>query len=464
MKGNVSKYVGIVIAVVFFILGCTLQIPDLSREGCISIFTLLAGVSLWISNAFPLAISGLLCMLVLIVTGAGTANEVVGRFINTAVLFLIFCFAFGSVFKKTSFSKKIVGAIIRVTKGNSTAMVYGVLFITCILSYFMHNLAAIAIMMPIAAGMLETLGQEKLKSNIGKSLMIGIALAAMIGGAGTPIGASMNVLLINMLESVAGTTINFGQWCVVAVPLTLVLTFITSLSLNLCFKPEKFEKAKIDELLVEFNNLPAATGREKAILITLIATIVLMVAGTWIPVCTILNVGLLFLVVATFPGVDFLTWKEIQQDVDWQCFVMFGSVNAMVGTLIATGGVAWLASVLSSAIGGLPVFVILLLFGVITQVLHALCPVGTALASLVFTPFCAIAMATGAFSPAVVVFVCAFSLGVQYIVPVNLPFLITMGTGYWETKDCPKQGVLPAVAMIVLMAVWFPISTGFLSI
>lgn len=464
MKGNVSKYVGIVIAVVFFILGCTLQIPDLSREGCISIFTLLAGVSLWISNAFPLAISGLLCMLVLIVTGAGTANEVVGRFINTAVLFLIFCFAFGSVFKKTSFSKKIVGAIIRVTKGNSTAMVYGVLFITCILSYFMHNLAAIAIMMPIAAGMLETLGQEKLKSNIGKSLMIGIALAAMIGGAGTPIGASMNVLLINMLESVAGTTINFGQWCVVAVPLTLVLTFITSLSLNLCFKPEKFEKAKIDELLVEFNNLPAVTGREKAILITLIATIVLMVAGTWIPVCTILNVGLLFLVVATFPGVDFLTWKEIQQDVDWQCFVMFGSVNAMVGTLIATGGVAWLASVLSSAIGGLPVFVILLLFGVITQVLHALCPVGTALASLVFTPFCAIAMATGAFSPAVVVFVCAFSLGVQYIVPVNLPFLITMGTGYWETKDCPKQGVLPAVAMIVLMAVWFPISTGFLSI
>lgn len=464
MKNNLGKYIGIAIAIVFFVLGATLQIPDLSRQGCMAIFTLLAGVSLWISNALPLAISGLLCMLVLIVSGTGTADEVVGRFINTAVLFLIFCFAFGSLFKKTSFSRKIVGKIIAVTKGNSTLMVYGVLFITCILSYFMHNLAAIAIMMPIATGILETLGQEKLKSNIGKSLMIGIALAAMIGGAGTPIGASMNVLLIGMLEQVAGTTINFGQWCVVAVPLTLVLTFITGFSLNLFFKPEKFEQNKINELLEQFKGLPATTGREKAILFTLVATVVLMVAGTWIPVCTILNVGLLFLAVAAFPGIDFLTWKEIQEDVDWQCFVMFGSVNSMVGTLIATGGVGWLANVLSASIGGLPVIVILLLFGVITQVLHALCPVGTALASLVFTPFVAIAMATGAFSPAVVVFICAFSLGVQYIVPVNLPFLITLGTGYWQTSDCPKQGIIPAVAMIVLMAVWFPFATNLLGI
>lgn len=464
MKRNVTKYVGIAIAAVLVILGCTLEIPDLSREGCIAIFTLLGCVALWLTNAFPLAISGLLGMLILIVTNVGTASEVVSAFINTAVLFLIFCFTFGTVFKKTSFSKKIVGAIIRATKGNSTLMVYGVLFITCILSYFMHNLAAIAIMMPIALGMLETLGQEKLKSNLGKSLMIGIALTAMIGGAGTPIGASMNVLLIGMLEKLAGTTINFGQWCVVGVPLTLVLTFIVAFTLNLFYKPEKFEQEKIKALIAEFDALPATTKREKAILFTLVATVVLMVAGTWIPVCTILNVGLLFLVVATFPGIEFVTWKEIVDDVDWQTFVMFGTVNSLVGMMISTGAVGWLATVLSGSIGGLPVVAILLLFGLITQVLHAVCPVGTALASLVFTPFAGIAIATGAFSPAVVVFVCAFSLGVQYIVPVNLPFLITMGTGYWQSKDTVAPGVLPAVAMIALMALWFPLATNLLGI
>ena len=61
----------------------------------------------------------------------------------------------------------------------------------------------------------------------------------------------------------------------------------------------------------EFDALRPTTNREKAILVTLIATVTLVVAGTWIPVCNILNVDLLFLGVATFPGVQFVTWEEI---------------------------------------------------------------------------------------------------------------------------------------------------------
>lgn len=457
-----TKLIGLTLAVVSFVLGATLQIEGLSHEGCIALFTLLAGVFMWVCGTFPLAISGLLCMLVLIVTGVGTASAVVGGFMNTAVLFLIFCFTFGTVFKKTSFSKKAVGAILRISKGSSKRIICGFLFVSCVMSYFMHNLAVIAIMLPIGVNLLESLEQEKIKSNMGKCLMIGLALAAMIGGAGTPIGASMNVLVTGMLESMTGETINFGQWCVVAIPATLVLTWSVYFSLTRFYKPEELDPEKVEALIAEFNAMPSATAREKAILFTLVAAVVLMVLGTWVPVLTILNVGLLFLVVATAPGIEFVSWKEIVTDVNWECLIMFGSINSLVAMLLSTGAVDWLTGILAGSIGGLPAIVILLLFGVITQVLHALCPTGPGLAAMVFPAFVAIAIATGAFPAATVVFFCAFSLGVQYIVPVNLPFLITMGTGYWETKHSLLPGIFPCVVMIIIMAVWFPVSLGLL--
>ncbi len=458
--GTKQKWVGFVLAAISFVLGMVLDIEGLGAQGTMALFTLVGGVCLWVCGTFPLAISGLLCMLVLIVTGTGTANEVVGNFMNTAVLFLIYCFTFGTVFKKTSISKKAVGAVLRLSKGNSKTIVLGFMMVSCIISFFMHNLTVIAIMMPIGVGILESLEQEKIKSNLGKCLMIGLPVAAMVGGAGTPIGASMNVLLIGMVESMTGQVVNFGQWTFMAAPLTIVCTWASYFALTRIYRPEKLDPEKTAILVAEFDALPATTSREKLTLFVLVASVVLMILGTWVPVLTILNVGLGFLVIVTFPGINLVTWKEIVEDVSWETFVMFGSVNALVGTLLATGAVDWLASILSASIGGLPAFVILLLFGLITQVLHALCPVGTALAAMVFPAFAAIAVATGAFPVSVVALILGFGFGVQYIIPINLPFLITLGTGYWNTKHSIAPGLFPAVVMVVLMAIWFPISCG----
>ncbi len=459
-----QKWIGLVLAIIAFILGMTLPIEGLSQQGTMALFTLIGAVCLWVCGTLPLAISGLGCMLVLIVTGVGTANEVVGNFMNTAVLFLIYCFAFGTVFKKTSVSKKVVGAILRLSKGNSKTIALGFMMISCILSFFMHNLAVIAIMMPIGVEILETLEQEKIKSNIGKCLMIGLPIAAMVGGAGTPIGASMNVLVIGMVESMTGQVINFGQWTMLAAPIAIICTWASYFALTRIYKPETLDPERVKLLVADFDTLPKMTGREIYTMIVLIVSVILMILGTWVPALTILNVGLGFLVVATLPGIQLLTWKELVDDVSWEAFIMFGTVNALVGSLLSTGAVAWLSTVLSSSVGGMPVVVILLLFGLITQVLHALCPVGTALSAMVFPAFAAVAVGTGAIPVAVVALICAFGFGVQYIIPINLPFIITMGTGYYDTKHSILPGIFPAVVMIVLMAVWFPFCCGFLGL
>ncbi len=312
-----QKWIGLVLAIIAFVLGMTLPIEGMPQQGTMALFTLIGAVCLWVCGTLPLAISGLGCMLILIVTGVGTANEVVGNFMNTAVLFLIYCFTFGTVFKKTSVSKKVVGAILRLSKGNSKTIVLGFLMISCILSFFMHNLAVIAIMMPIGVEILEILDQEKLKSNIGKGLMIGLPIAAMVGGAGTPIGASMNVLVIGLVESMTGQAINFGQWTVLAAPVALICTWASYFALTRIYKPEKLDEERVQALIADFNALPKLTGREIYTMIILIVSVVLMILGTWVPVLTILNVGLGFLVVATLPGIQLVTWKEIIDDVSW---------------------------------------------------------------------------------------------------------------------------------------------------
>ena len=438
------------------VLGSTLQFEGLAPEGCKALFTLLGSVFLWVCGSFPLGVAGLLGVLTLIVTGAGDVNAVLAGFMNSAVLFLIFCFSFGVLFEKTTFSDKIVGFILKACKGNSKVLLLGFLFAATFVSYFMHNLVVIAVLLPIGCRVLETLGQEKLKSNLGKGMMIGLGMCAMIGGCGTPIGASMNVLVLGLLENMVGYTINFGQWCIVAVPATIVMTLAVYFAFLIICKPEKLDPEKVKQVVADFAKLPATTNREKAILAVMILMVVMMVLGTWVPMFTIMNVGLFFLVICTFPGVNFLTWDEINKGMNWQVLVMFGCVNCMVGMMLGTGAVAWLSGLLSSLLAGLPVIAILLLFGVITQILHNFCPVGPALCAMVFPAFAGIALAVGGFPVAVVAFICVFSLGAAYFLPINLPLLVAQGSGYWETKDCLIPGLVPTVVMIVLMAVWFP--------
>ena len=455
-----QKIIGLALAAVFIVCGMTLSIEGLSHEGTIALFTMLAGVSLWICGSLPFAITGLLLMLVLILTGAGASKDVIAGFMSDSLIFLVFCFTFGTILNKTAFAPRIAMWVLKFSKGKSKRIVLGYLMGACTVSMFMHNMAAIAIFMPIGITILEALGCEKVKSNLGKCMMFGLAIAAMTGGAGTPMGNPVNALCLSLLAQATGGTISFVAWSVVGMPLAWAITYGIYFSLTRFYKPEEFTQEQFAAVLARYENPAPITKRDWLALGTLIVCIGLLVAGSWIPVFTLVNVAMLGLVWMTFPGIELITWDEIVESVNWEAFMMYGTVSAVVAIMISSGATAWLATVLTGLVNGLPIVFVLMMLILIGELLQWFTPFAPALAPMLVPTYAGLAALMG-FSPAVACIICAFTLGAAYIMPISLPVIITMGTGYFQPKHAPLAGILPTAVMVVVGALWLPAGLSF---
>lgn len=87
----------------------------------------------------------------------------------------------------------------------------------------MSNVPTCTVFMVIGLGFLELYENPDDKERTGRAFMIGIPVATMIGGMITPVGSSINLLAISLLEEHTGQTITFVQWMLVGIPLALVL-------------------------------------------------------------------------------------------------------------------------------------------------------------------------------------------------------------------------------------------------
>lgn len=73
------------------------------------------------------------------------------------------------------------------------------MMVTALVSSILADVPVVAMMFPVALFLLQQNKCPVGESPFGKAVMLGIALAALIGGVGTPAGSGTNILTINML-------------------------------------------------------------------------------------------------------------------------------------------------------------------------------------------------------------------------------------------------------------------------
>ncbi|PMY00778.1 anion transporter, partial [Pseudomonas sp. MPR-R5A] len=88
---------------------------------------------------------------------------------------------------------------------------------------WISNTATAMMMMPIAIAVIahvnESIKEDKESgSRFGKSLMLGIAYAASIGGLGTLIGTPPNMIFAGVVKEIYGVDISFATWMLFGVP------------------------------------------------------------------------------------------------------------------------------------------------------------------------------------------------------------------------------------------------------
>jgi solute carrier family 13 (sodium-dependent dicarboxylate transporter), member 2/3/5 len=413
--------------------------------------------------------------LLLVFTGVVSRKEVTMLYWDDAVWFIMGSLMFAAAFVKTGVDKRVCLMMFRKLAVPNVRWITLIFFIIISpLAAFISDHALAAMFLPI--GML--LYQNSLTRDIpedpelGKMLMIAIAMACNMGGPGAPSGGARNVIMMTYLHDMFGMDIGYFQWIIYCAPFVLIMMPLTWFVVNLRFKPRITSLApSMAQLKIEIDKM-GGWNRKQIVAIIIFA---IMVFGWlteqtfydmgWLPVR--LGIGVIAMAGAIaylFAGIT--NWRDYQERVDWGVVWLYAGAMIFGRILDSTGTAYWIArSILEwlAPLGinsGLP---LLAASSGLTAVVTNLMADGPAAAAVgpVTLNMAGLAHPATSYLPFMAM-VTAISSSFAYCLIIGTPpNAIVYASGYLEPKDFLRVGiplwVLSQVVLMFLVTVYWQI-------
>ena len=232
----------------------------------------------WITEAIPLSATALLPLVLYPVLGVMKTREAAPIYFNSTIFLFIGGFMIAVTMEKWGLHKRIALWIIRRIGGGPSRIVLGFMIASAFLSMWISNTATAIMMVPIGLAIIiqleEKFGRRKCHP-FTVALMLGIAYGCSLGGMATLVGTPPNLSFARIFEITFpnATPIAFGQWLVMAIPITLVMLAIVWLLLTRVFFrfPASFEVDR-DVIEREYEALGRISFEERAVALIFAAT------------------------------------------------------------------------------------------------------------------------------------------------------------------------------------------------
>ena len=139
---------------------------------------------------------------------------------KTLLFFIGLFFVVGGL-EQTGILKIIADFIGRVSKGNSYIMIAIIIWVSAVASAFIDNIPFAATMIPIIKSLSATTGVSL------ETMAWALSMGTDIGGSGTPIGASANVVGTSVAAK-AGHRVGWGKYCKISAPIAILVVAIST--------------------------------------------------------------------------------------------------------------------------------------------------------------------------------------------------------------------------------------------
>lgn len=457
-----TRIIGLVLACIVLVAAYMMPGTEiLSHEGFTALGLLLALAIMWVTTPVPLGALALIMIVLAVLLGvAGSFGDATGGFTTDAVFFAIAIFCLPVAIMKTKWGVRLVGWLVERVNGNSKKLILLFMAACALLSTVLSDFCVTILFYGFALTILSAAKANPAHSNLGKCLMIGIPVAAVIGGMSTPVGGNFNVMAISTMTGVTGETISFVEWMMVGLPIAIVMVPVAWFFLTLAFKPEDIDDSCLDDLRQQAADAKELTAVDKKAGIILVLTIIAWVASSWIPGLNATMVTIIALVVMMLPGIDLINFKELQHQVPWDVVLIIGTIISLGMLVIKTGGAKAIAGLLMSmgvaSWGAIPMCLAIFAF---VYLLHTFFPIGAAIIAI-FVPITIPLFAAAGVSAIVPTIAIAICVAGNFLLPFNPTVALTFGEGYYNAGEMVKFGVFPAIILVLLMSVWAPIISG----
>jgi sodium-dependent dicarboxylate transporter 2/3/5 len=417
---------------------------------------------LWVTEALPFHVTGLLSLAFLTLLRVGKYKEIVSTgFGNDIVVFFIGVLVLGAFITKSGLGRRISAIILSITGNDTRLIVLGFLVTGTLTSMWITDMAVAAMLMPLARAILQEEGVPPMKSNFGKALMISVAWGALIGGIATPAGCGSNPIALQFLSTMAGINLSFLDWMAYGVPAALLLVLPAWGVLMLFFPPE-MKKLKVtrEELKKELADMEPMNREERLTLAIFVLTVLAWVFTPLLqgPLGMTIEISFPALLAACLfflPGMTRTKWKEIEGDIDWAGILLIVSGLSLGTYLYKTGAAEWLAVMLLGRIGDVPLFAQLFLVTLGVCLLKVVFSSNTVTATILIPLIIGLGKALGMDVTAITL-AAGLTSSLAFILVTTTPTnVIPFNAGYFSIKDMAGAGLaLTVVASLIIASVF----------
>lgn len=373
-----------------------------------------------------------------------TFNGALTGFSNQVVFFIFASFGLAMGLIKTPLPRRILKVMMKKSGDSTPKLVFVFMIVTALTSTVISNVPTCAVYLSIASEFLKILsGDEKRK--MGKTLMIAIPVASMIGGVITPAGSSINILAISLLEKASGETIAFIQWTIIGILIAAVILPIAAAIIIKVFPPINIDKNKLDGFINELDVPEKLTTDEKRVMSVFAVMLVFWISSSWVPAINIMLVAMAGCCVFCFPKFGVISVNELVKNMSWDSFFLLGTVLSMSDVLVKNGVNDILAKafpstvlppVLALCLIALMTFLFLIIIPVAPSLLVILIPIVMNIASLSNVPVTLAVMCSA---------VCA---GNCYLFPIDTVCLLSYEKGYYRMFEMSKATLFIQLSIV----------------
>lgn len=437
-------------------------------------------VVMWMTECLPMPVTALLGAALCVVLQVAPAKDVFAPFADPLMFLFIGSFIIARAIFVHGLDKRLAFGVLSLpgVGARPARILFAFGAVTAFISAWISNTATTAMMFAIGMSILaylfdqEKKGGQKISRRYATGLMLMTSFAASVGGLATPIGTPPNVIGLGFIRESLGVQFSFFKWCVIGVPVVIVLYIWTASFLNYFCRAGVKEIHGSHEMLVhERRRLGPWTTGQVSTLIAFLVTVGLWISAGVVAIVTkedsaaykwwsqvmpegvaaLLGATLLFILPGA-RGERAITWKQAV-NIDWGVILLYGGGFALGSLSFKVGLAEVVGKGLIGLIPGHAGSFSMLVAGTVVAVLVSETTSNTASANMVVPVVIALARTAGV-DPLEPALGATFGASMGFMLPVSTPCnAIVYGSGYVPIGRMVKYGLLlDVVGTVVIIA------------
>jgi len=435
----------------------------LSSQGRACLAVMVWACTIWLSEAIPIAMTGLMIPALLALTGAvPKIGQAASAFSQPVALLCLAAFIFAALMMASGIDRRIALSIMRRAKIKKVGGVIWTMFgFNFILSLILPAAnARAATMLPVINGVIGLFGDTEEERRAKKAIVIqSIVYGAMISGICIMTAHVPNLIIIGLLNKQLHLSVSYLDWFILQVPYVGMFV-LTNWWVNMRLKTNTLDLPGGQEKIRKMSDdIPPMTFQDFFIL-----GVFGLVALLWITQRTVHNLHtamaiLIGIMVMFSPGFLGIKWKAIQDRTIWGTWVMLCGALSMSNIMGSSGLANWLAAAIHPLVLGHSWWMTLLLILAGTQFIRIGMLSNIAAITVLAPILLALAPKLG-LHPAAFTMLVANADTYAYLMPTQLTAaVIAYGTNTFSMREYFSLGwmsVLIAIAYTILvMAPWY---------